>query len=94
MPGSAAQADPIPTTNPHAQVSKMAFAWPKDQTPSNYYYYYYYRRASPERSQSLAFRTLAHQPKLQNITPLLTPIWVDTPIIGRKKDDFPTPHLG
>ena len=22
--------------NPHAQVSKMAYAWPKDQTPSNY----------------------------------------------------------
>ena len=27
---------------PHAQVTKMAFAWSKDQTPSNYYYYYYY----------------------------------------------------
>ena len=42
MPGSATQAEPIPTTNPHAQVTKMAFAWSKDQTPSNYYYYYYY----------------------------------------------------
>ena len=37
VPGSAAQAEPIPTTNPHAQVTKMAFAWSKDQTPSNYY---------------------------------------------------------
>ena len=27
---------------PHAQVNKMAFAWSKNQTPSNYYYYYYY----------------------------------------------------
>ena len=35
-PGLAAQAEPIPTTNPHAQVTKMAFAWSKDQTPSNY----------------------------------------------------------
>ena len=34
-PGSAAQAELIPTPNPHAQVTKMAFAWSKDQTPSN-----------------------------------------------------------
>ena len=38
-PGSATQAEPIPTTNPHAQVTKMAFAWSKDQTPSNYTYH-------------------------------------------------------
>ena len=38
-PGPAVQAEPIPTTNPQAQVTKMAFAWSKDQTPSNYYYY-------------------------------------------------------
>ena len=42
LPGPAAQAEPIPTTNPHAQVTKMAFAWSKNQTPSNYYDYYYY----------------------------------------------------
>ena len=41
-PDAAGQAEPLPTTNPPAQVTKMAFAWPKDQTPSNYYYYYYY----------------------------------------------------
>ena len=40
--GRATQAESIPTTNPHAQVTKMAFAWSKNQTPSNYYYYYYY----------------------------------------------------
>ena len=41
VPGAAAQAEPIPTTNPHAQVTKMAFAWSKDQTPSNYDYDFY-----------------------------------------------------
>ena len=43
--GSARRGDPTtPRSNPfpHAQVTKMAFAWSKDQTPSNYYYYYYY----------------------------------------------------
>ena len=35
VPGPAVQAEPIPTTNPHAQVTKMAFAWSKNQTPSN-----------------------------------------------------------
>ena len=38
-PAGRVQAEPIPTTNPPAQVTEMAFAWSKNQTPSNYYYY-------------------------------------------------------
>ena len=56
MPGLATQAEPIPTTNPHAQVTKMAFAWSKDQTASNYYYYYYYYYSGHPLSTSALLR--------------------------------------